>query len=62
MKTLKTIKLGKVEIRLEQIASKGNILGYIISKFDSGVRCYLSSPETLEETKEHFDFYINVYK
>ena len=64
MKTLKTITFGKVEIRLEEISSKkdNKILGYIISKFEDGLRYYLSSPTTIKETEEHFDFYVNAYK
>jgi|TARA_B110000285_G_scaffold204306_1_gene241160 hypothetical protein len=62
MKTLRTITLGKVEIRLDQVSSNGTVLGYMISKFEDGLRYYLSSPTTIEETKEHFAFYINVYK
>ena len=64
MKTLKSITLGKVEIRLDQVSSKkdNTVLGYMISKFEDGLRYYLSSPTTMEETKEHFAFYINVYK
>ena len=64
MKTLKTITFGKVELRLDQVSSKedNRILGYMISKFQDGLRYYLSSPTTIKETKEHFDFYVNVYK
>ena len=62
MKTLKTITLGKVEIRLDQVSSNGTVLGYMVSKFVDGLRYYLSSPTTIEETEEHFDFYVNVYK
>ena len=62
MRTLRTITLGKVEIRLDQVSSNGTVLGYMISKFEDGLRYYLSSPTTIEETKEHFAFYINVYK
>tara|TARA_R110002033_G_scaffold75717_3_gene127369 strand:+ start:4616 stop:4810 length:195 start_codon:yes stop_codon:yes gene_type:complete len=64
MKTLKTITFGKVELRLDQVSSKedNRILGYMISKFQDGLRYYLSSPTNIKETKEHFDFYVNVYK
>ena len=62
MTTLKTITLGKVEIRLDQVSSNGTVLGYMVSKFENGLRYYLSSPTTIKETKEHFDFYVNVYK
>ena len=64
MTTLKTITFGKVELRLDQVSSKedNRILGYMISKFQDGLRYYLSSPTTIKETKEHFDFYVNVYK
>ena len=62
MKTLRTITLGKVEIRLDQVSANGTVLGYMISKFENGLRYYLSSPTTIEETKEHFAFYINAYK
>ena len=61
MTTLKTITLGKVEIRLDQVSSNGTVLGYMISKFEDGLRYYLSSPTTIEETEEHFKFYVNVY-
>lgn len=64
MKILKTITFGKVELRLDQVSSKedNRVLGYMISKIEDGLRCYLSSPTTIEETEEHFDFYVNVYK
>ena len=64
MKTLKTITLREVEIRLDEIYSKKDktVLGYMISKFEDELRYYLSSPTTIEETKEHLAFYINVYK
>ena len=64
MKNLKTITLGKVEIRLDQVFSKkdNRVLGYMVSKFEDGLRYYLSSPTTIKETEEHFDFYVNVYK
>lgn len=62
MRTLRTITLGKVEIRLDEVSSNGTVLGYMISKFEDGLRYYLSSPTTIEETKEHFAFYVNVYK
>ena len=62
MRTLRKITLGKVEIRLDEVSSNGTVLGYMISKFEDGLRYYLSSPTTIEETKEHFAFYVNVYK
>ena len=63
MTTLKTITLGNVELRLDQISSiKDNkVLGYMVSKFEDGLRYYLSSPNTIEETEEHLDFYTNQY-
>jgi hypothetical protein len=64
MTTLKTITFGKVELRLDQVSSikDSRVLGYMISKFEDGLRYYLSSPTTIKETEEHFDFYVNAYK
>ncbi len=64
MKTLKTITFGKVELRLEEIISKENntTIGYMISKFEDGLRYYLNSTTTLKEAEENLAFYINVYK
>tara|TARA_R110000764_G_scaffold142914_1_gene230873 strand:- start:216 stop:410 length:195 start_codon:yes stop_codon:yes gene_type:complete len=64
MKTLKTVTNGSTEIRLEQVFSKedNRVLGYMISKFKDGLRYYLDSSTTIEETEEHFDFYVNAYK
>ena len=63
MKTLKSIKFGKVEIRVEQLSSNDNrVLGYMVSRFEDGLRYYLSSVRNLKETQEHLDFYINQYK
>ena len=63
MKTLKTITFGKVELRLEEIISKENntTIGYMISKFEDGLRYYLNSTTTLKEAEENLAFYINVY-
>ena len=64
MTTLKTITFGKVELRLEEIISKENntTIGYMISKFEDGLRYYLNSTTTLKEAEENLAFYINVYK
>lgn len=63
MTTLKTITVKNQELRLDQISSiKDNkVLGYMISRFEDGLRHYLSSPITIEETEEHLDFYTNLY-
>ena len=64
MNTLKTITLGKVELRLDEIISKENntTIGYMISKFEDGLRHYLNSTTTSKEAEQNLAFYINVYK
>jgi hypothetical protein len=64
MTTLKTVQLRLIELRLEEIISKENntTIGYMISKFEDGLRYYLNSTTTLKEAEENLAFYINVYK
>ena len=64
MKTLKTVQLRLIELRLEEIISKENntTIGYMISKFHHGLRYYLNSTTTLAEAEKNLAFYINVYK
>lgn len=63
MKTIKKININGFSIILESVANKkGTVLGYMISKFENGLRRYLSAPLNMTEAEEHFAFFSNAYK
>ena len=63
MKTIKEIYNNGLTLILESASSNdGIILGYVINRYEDGLRYYLSSPLNLTEADEHLEFFQNVYK
>ena len=62
MKTIKEVTLNNgLAIVLESVSTKGGVIGYMISKYENGLRRYLSSPLNLTEADEHMEFFKNAY-